>query len=87
MLKRWIIRNILEASYTLAITAAVGKWAIHAAYLERGYKAVGGEFILIPMTCWVAYKAIHHLFNTLEEVEHERNERRSRAASGLPDNR
>jgi hypothetical protein len=77
-LKRWIIRELLEVAYSLAITIAVGRWAINYAYLERGYKAVGGEYLLILMTYWVASKAIQYLFDTLEELEDERNRQKRR---------
>lgn len=43
-IKEKIIRNLVAIVYTLAVTFAVGKWAIYAAYLERGYEAVGGEY-------------------------------------------
>lgn len=88
-MKRWIIRNFLEAVYTLAITIAVGKWAINYAYLERGGRAIGGEYLLVLITCWVAYKAIHHLFEILEELERERNRKkgRSRGTVGLHNHR
>lgn len=82
-------RNLMAVAYTLAVTFAVGKWAICAAYLERGYKAVGGEYCLMPMVCWVAWEAINYLFDTLEDLEYERNckKRRSRGNSWMHDNR
>ena len=53
MIRRKIIKNLAAVVYTLAITFAIGKWSIHAAYIERGYKAVGGEYCLIFMACWM----------------------------------
>lgn len=41
MYRRRIVRELLEAVYALAVTYAIGKWAIQAAYLKRGYEAVG----------------------------------------------
>ena len=89
MIKGKVIRNLLTAAYTLAVTFFVGKWAICMAYLERGYEAVGGEYCLIPLVGWTAWKAVNHLFDTLEDLKHEQNreERRSGGASWMQDNR
>ena len=73
MIRRRIVRNLAAAAYTLAVTFAVGRWAVHAAYLERGYEAAGGEYCLVLMVCWMAWKAINYLFNTLEDMEYEQS--------------
>lgn len=88
-IKEKITRNLVAIAYTLAVTFAVGKWAIYAAYLERGYEAVGGEYCLMFMVCWMAWKAINYLFNTLEDLEYERNckKRRSGGTSWMRVNR
>lgn len=65
--QKWI-RNIVVAIYVLAVTYMVSKWAIHFAYQERGYNAVGGEYLFIPMAAWVAYKLINLFFDVLENV-------------------
>lgn len=36
--------------YSTGLTFFVGKCAIYAAFVERGYKAYGGEYCLIAMT-------------------------------------
>lgn len=89
MYRRRIVRELLETVYALAITCAIGKWAIHAAYLERGYEAVGGEYCLILMTYWVAWKAISYFFDALEDLRYERfrKKRRSRTVTRKRDNR
>lgn len=79
LFKRQLIRSLLEAVYILTVTFAIGKWAVCMAYLERGYKAVGGEYILIPMVCWAAWKSINYLFDTLEKLEYERNRKKRRS--------
>ena len=87
MIKK-IIRNLVAIVYTIAVTYAVGKWAIYAAYIERGYEAVGGEYCLILMVCWMAWKAINYLFDTLEALKNEQNcEKRSGGTSWIRDNR
>lgn len=49
----------------------IGYWAAHAAYLERGYRAIGGEYCLILITYLAAWKSIHCLFEALEELDYE----------------
>lgn len=89
MIRRKIIRSLMAVTYTLAVTFFAGKWSIHAAYLERGYEAVGGEYCLMYMVCWAAWKAINYLFDTLEDLEYEQNckKRRSGGTSRMRDNR
>ncbi len=89
MIRRRVIRNLAAAAYTMAVTSAVGRWAVYAAYLERGYEAAGGEYCLILIACWMAWKAINHLFDTLEDLEYEQNckKRRSGETSRMHDNR
>lgn len=53
--------------------------AFHLAYIERGYEAVGGEYLLILAVYWGAWKAINYLFDSLEELEDERNCRKKRS--------
>lgn len=65
----WLHR-VITAVYVLVVTYMAGKWAVQSAYLERGYIAVGGEYIFIPMVAWVAEKAINLFFDALED-EHE----------------
>lgn len=46
---KWIGRPVVAVVYVTAVTYMAGKWAIRYAYLERGYDAVGGEYLFIPM--------------------------------------
>lgn len=89
MFKKTIIRDLVAVTYTLAVTYAFGKWAFHYAYLERGYEAVGSEYLFVLAVYWVAWKAINYLFDTLEEWEYERKrkKRRRRAATRMRNNR
>lgn len=72
-------RDLIAVIWTLLVTYAIGKWAFHLAYIERGYEAVGGEYLLIPVVYWGAWKAINYLFDSLEELENERNCRKKRS--------
>lgn len=73
MLRKKVIKRLIAIAYTLAVTVTVGRWAIYAAYFERGYMAVGGEYCLIIMVCWIAWKAINYLIKTLEDLDYEQN--------------
>lgn len=71
-----ILRELIEAGYAIFVMVCIGKWALYYAYLERGYRAVGGEYCLILMVYWIAYKVIHYTFDALEELEHEQNNKK-----------
>ena len=81
------IRELLAACYGLAVTYMVGRWAIHYAYLERGYDAVGGEYLLIPMVFLVAYKVFEIFINALEEEINGNKKRRGREVVRMRDYR
>ena len=70
-------RDLIAVIWSLLVTGAISKWAFHVAYLERGYKAVGGEYLVILVAYVAAWKAINYLFDSLEELESERNSRRT----------
>lgn len=76
MFKRYIAKELMAVTYSLAVTFAIGRWAINLAYIERGYDAVGGEYCLILITYLVASYAIHYLFHTLDDLEYERNRKK-----------
>lgn len=50
----------LELFYSFAVSYFVGSWAIDYAYKERGYFAIGGEYMLIGMTFAVCFWAIRN---------------------------
>lgn len=70
MTRKKVARLMSETGCILAVTYAIGKWAFHSAYLERGCKAVGGEYFLVAVACWAACKAIHCLLDAWEEKKH-----------------
>lgn len=57
-----IVIAFLEVFYSLTATYFVGKWAIASAYAERGYKAYGGEYILIAFVLAGSFALIHTFF-------------------------
>lgn len=65
------LKHLIEAVYSTAITYMVGRWGTCMAYIERGYKAVGGEILLIPLTYLTAWCTIRYFINTLEELAYE----------------
>lgn len=76
---RHILRELIEAGYALFVMACIGKWALYYAYLERGYRAVGGECCLILMVYWIAYKVMHYTLDALEELKHEQTGKKRRS--------
>lgn len=60
-------RPAVVAAYVLAVTFMAGKWAICSAYRMRGYFAIGGEYLFIPMVALVSYVVIKVFLNALEE--------------------
>lgn len=71
MNRREWLKAAIAAVYVLSVTYMAGRWAIRYAYLERGYDAVGGEYIFIPMVAWAAYKAITIFLDVLEDGGYE----------------
>ena len=76
MRRKRLKRELIAIVWTLLVTYAIGKWSFHLAYIERGYEAVGGEYLLIPAVYWGAWKAINYLFDSMEELEYERQRRK-----------
>ena len=72
MFKNRFLRGLAESVYALVVMIAIGKWTIYMAYLERGYEAIGGEYCLMIMAYWVAWKIIHYLFDALEDLDYGR---------------
>ena len=58
-MRKTLKRDLIAVIWTLLVTYAIGKWAFHLAYIERGYEAVGGEYLLILAVYWGAWKAIN----------------------------
>lgn len=78
-MRKTLKRDLIATIWTLLVTGAIGKWAFHIAYIGRGYKAVGSEYLLLLVVYWGAWKAINYLFDSLEELERERNRRKKRS--------
>ena len=78
MVRRKFLRNVAAFVYTLAVTLSAGKWAVCMAYLERGYEAVGGEYLLALIVCWVEWKIINCFFDALEDLEYEQKGKQGR---------
>lgn len=79
MRRKRLKRELIAIVWTLIVTYAIGKWSFRLAYIERGYEAVGGEYLLIPAVYWGAWKAINYLFDSMEELEYERHRRKKRS--------
>lgn len=53
-----IVAKILTAA---ALTFPIAIWSVRSAYLERGYRAYGGEWLLIIMVYLLCYKILGFL--------------------------
>lgn len=78
-MRKTLKRDLIAIIWTLLVTYAIEKWSFHLAYIERGYKAVGGEYLLVLMVYLGAWKAINYLFDSLEELERERRRKKNRS--------
>lgn len=78
-MRKTLKRDLIAIIWTLLVTYAIEKWSFHFAYIERGYKAVGGEYLLVLMVYFGAWKAINYLFDSLEELERERRRKKNRS--------
>ncbi len=85
-MRKWqIFKSVIAIAYSLAVTFMAGKWAFDYAYMERGYEAIGGEYLFVPMAAWVAYKVISIFLDTLEEEIYATDTRRKkRGGRGIP---
>lgn len=59
----------------------IGNWAISYSYHQRGYDAIGGEYLLIPMVFIVAYVAMYGLLKGLEAANDVRSKHHKRSDS------
>lgn len=54
MRNRWL-KKMLKLLTSIIVGWLVSLWAIPAAYAERGYKAIGGEWLLICFVVGITY--------------------------------
>lgn len=58
-------RKVMILAFKLLASAAItlpfAIWAIEDAYIERGYKAYGGEYLFIAMFFYLVYHAVFFL--------------------------
>lgn len=57
-----IVTVALKLFYSSTVSYFVGRWAIKTAYMERGYEAVGGEYLLIIATFLFCLWSINKFF-------------------------
>ena len=53
-----VYASVTKIGISLFITVLVAQQLIDVAYAERGYRAVGGEYIAIPIVFFGVYKVI-----------------------------
>lgn len=66
-----ILCNILGA---VLITCLYLIKAIEQAYLQRGYVAYGGEYLMVPFVFWGAYKLLSLSFRVCNMARRRRKE-------------
>lgn len=64
-MEKGILRQMIEVDCALAATYLVGRWAVQCAYVERGYRAVGSEWLLIILVYLGTYKAVCVVFGRI----------------------
>lgn len=82
-MRKVLIRQLISSGYALAVTFMIGKWAFAYALYERGYEDVGGEYIMLPMVFYGAYKLFEWLLKVLEARKNGSKEIRSRKNPGI----
>lgn len=81
-MKGWqIIKRIAALLYSLVVTFMAGEWAVKYAFMERGYKAVGGEYLFIVAVSLSAYKVINIFLNELEDKNYDDGRKDNRRRS------
>ncbi len=70
------MRQFMLTVMALAATILAGDWAVRYAYENRGYKAVGGEYLFIFIIYMMAYVGSNWLWDILKEIRCHRNEGR-----------
>lgn len=75
---RKVFMTIVEIISACVVSDKVGSWAIAYAYYERGYEAVGSEYLLIPfvfcLTYWIMDKILR-IGGTINANRQERSRR------------
>ena len=61
-LGRWLAVILTKLLIALSVTAATGILAIQIAYEDRGYQAIGGEYLFIPMVFVLVYWLLGYVF-------------------------
>lgn len=64
-MKKVIFRQLAAINAALAITYLIGWPVVQYAYIERGYTAIGGEWLLILLVYWIGYGAAEKLFSAV----------------------
>ena len=76
------IRVMIAVIYAAAFATMAESWGICYAYIERGYKAVGGEYFFFPIVFVRVYKALSFMFRALEDTS-ERSKTNDRSGEDV----
>ncbi|MDE7311713.1 MAG: hypothetical protein K2N87_08910 [Eubacterium sp.] len=75
MLKGFV-RQLVQIGLAMAAIFWAGNWAVRYAYENRGYDAIGGEYLFIPVVYLGVYEGISLLLDILEEIRSNRLRKR-----------
>lgn len=80
-----MLRNLISVIYTAFITIRAGKLFINLAYADRGYVAVGGEFLAVILIYILSWTLINRLLDSLEDLKYagKRKKRRSKRTARI----
>jgi glucose-6-phosphate-specific signal transduction histidine kinase len=64
--------TVISLFFSFSVAYFVSLWAVSSAYAERGYRACGGEYLLIAAVFSIAYKAISQFFKYFRRMPWKR---------------
>lgn len=69
--KRSLASMLLELAVVLLLTAAAFVWGVQTARIERGYEAIGGEYLLLllPAIYYTGKRTILDWIADIRELE------------------
>lgn len=79
--RNWV-RHAIALVYVLSVTYMIGRWAIHSAGLKRGYFAIGGEYLFIPLVAWAASRVINLFMDVLIEYSGRKSKKQNKTQYG-----
>lgn len=64
--------TVISLFFSFSVAYFVSLWAVASAYAERGYRACGGEYLLVAVAFITAYRAISQFFKYFRRMPWKR---------------